>query len=90
MWNYEDPEEPSPAELAREMNGYAVTDLADPADPTRTVATAGQQLPGFAALRDDGSTACGCWIFSGSYTEQGNMMARRDNTDPDGVGLYPN
>ncbi len=89
-WNYEDPEEPSPAELAREMNGYAVSDLADPADPTRTVATAGQQLPGFAALRDDGSTACGCWIFSGSYTEQGNMMARRDNTDPDGVGLYPN
>ncbi|KHJ53790.1 formate dehydrogenase [Aureimonas altamirensis] len=89
-WNYEDPEEPSPAELAREMNGYAVTDLADPTDPTRTVATAGQQLPGFAALRDDGSTACGCWIFSGSYTEQGNMMARRDNTDPDGVGLYPN
>ena len=39
----------------------------------------------FAALRDDGSTACGCWIYSGCYTEAGNNMARRDNRDPDGV-----
>ncbi|HBB79164.1 MAG TPA: formate dehydrogenase, partial [Pseudomonas sp.] len=33
-------------------------------------------------LKDDGSTASGCWIFCGSWTEQGNLMARRDNSDP--------
>jgi formate dehydrogenase major subunit len=46
----------------------------------------GQQLDGFAQLRDDGSTSCGCWIYSGAWTEKGNMMARRDNSDPSGLG----
>jgi formate dehydrogenase major subunit len=38
---------------------------------------------------DDGSTSCGCWIYSGSYTEEGNMASRRDLSDPSGLGLYP-
>ena len=42
--------------------------------------------PASAQLRDDGTTASGCWIFSGSWTEAGNQMARRDNTDPTGIG----
>ena len=37
-------------------------------------------------MKDDGSTACGCWIYSGSWTEKGNLMARRDNSDPSGLG----
>ena len=87
-WTYKDPGEPTPAELARELNGYAVGDLADPADPAKIVLAAGKQLPSFAALRDDGSTACGCWIYSGSFTEAGNQMARRDLTDPEDAGVY--
>jgi formate dehydrogenase major subunit len=43
-------------------------------------------VAGFAELRDDGSTSCGCWIFSGAWTAAGNQMARRDNSDPTGVG----
>ena len=39
-----------------------------------------------ASLQDDGTTACGCWIFSGAWTSKGNMMARRDNSDPSGLG----
>jgi formate dehydrogenase major subunit len=88
-WPYNDINDPQPEELAREMNGYAIETVHDAVDPTKTLAEKGKQLPGFAALRDDGSTACGCWIFSGSFTEAGNMMARRDTSDPDGVGLYP-
>jgi formate dehydrogenase major subunit len=88
-WAYKDPNEPSPEELAREMNGYALADVFDPNDPTRKILEKGKQLPGFAALRDDGTTASGCWIFSGSFTEAGNMMARRDNSDPDNTGAYP-
>ena len=59
-------------------------------DPTKMLLEAGKQIAGFAQLRDDGTTACGCWIFSGCFTEDGNMMARRDNTDPDDTGAYPN
>lgn len=89
-WPYADPEDPTANELAMEMNGYAVADVADPNDPSKKLLEAGKQVPGFAALRDDGSTAAGCWIYSGSYTEEGNKMARRDNTDPDATGAYPN
>ena len=32
----------------------------------------------------------GCWIFSGSYTEKGNQMARRDASDPREAGIAPN
>jgi formate dehydrogenase major subunit len=89
-WNYKDPEEPAPEELAKEMNGSVLEDVMDPNDPTKVVLAKGKQLPGFAALRDDGATACACWIYSGCYTEAGNQMARRDNTDPDDVGVFPN
>lgn len=46
----------------------------------------GQLLNSFALLRDDGSTASSCWIYAGSWTEQGNQMANRDNADPSGLG----
>ncbi len=37
-------------------------------------------------LRDDGSTASACWIYTGSWTSKGNQMANRDNSDPSGLG----
>jgi formate dehydrogenase-N alpha subunit len=88
-WNHKNPAEPDPAELAREFSGRALADVIDP--KTKAVLRkAGEQLDGFAQLRDDGSTACGCWIFSGAWTEKGNLMARRDNTDATGIGNTPN
>jgi len=89
-WPYKDAADPKPDEIAREMNGYALETVNDPNDPAKPLQQAGKLLPGFAALRDDGTTSSGCWIYSGCFTEAGNMMARRDNSDPDGVGLYPN
>ena len=62
---------------------------ATPAVPAVPIAKAGEQLPGFAALRDDGSTACGNWIYSGCWTQAGNMTARRDTADPTGLGVFP-
>jgi formate dehydrogenase major subunit len=88
-WPYRLPV-PSPDELAREMNGSAVEDITDPKDPSVVVMRAGQLLDGFAQLRDDGKTTCGCWIYSGCYTEKGNQMARRDTSDPYESGLAPN
>ena len=62
--------------------------MPDPADPTKLVLQKGKQVASFAALRDDGTTACGCWIYSGCFNEAGNNMARRDTTDPDDTGAY--
>lgn len=61
-WDYVDPaenagwkvaDEPSAARVLREINGV---DLAT-----------GKPLASAAALRDDGSTACGAWIYIGAY-----------------------
>lgn len=85
-WPYAHAEEPTPEEVAKEYNGRALADVFDPKDPTKVIRKAGEQLGGFAEMRDDGSTLGGCWIFAGSWTTAGNMMARRDNGDPTGIG----
>lgn len=73
-WSYANPFEPSLEEIAREING-------------RDLAT-GRQLSGFAELKADGTTSCGNWLYCGSFTEAGNLMARRDPRDPSGLGRY--
>lgn len=56
-------EEPDAEAVLREINGYTVTD--------------GKAVGGFTDLADDGSTACGCWIYSGCYAHGLNQTARR-------------
>ena len=56
-------DEPSAEKVLMEINGYAGTDR--------------RQLNGFAQLQDDGSTACGVWIYSGVFPGDGMNMARR-------------
>jgi formate dehydrogenase major subunit len=87
-WNYTFPENPSLAEVAKELNGRAVTDVTDPA--TKQIMKEGQQLPGYSWLRDDGSTASGNWVWCGSWTEAGALTQRRSTEDPSGLGIYPN
>jgi formate dehydrogenase major subunit len=55
-------EDPDAEAVLREING---------------VDAEGHALPTFANLRDDGSTACGCWIYSGCYAGEVNQTARR-------------
>src|SRR6185437_4539613 len=38
---------------------------------------AGKPVPGYTELSTDGSTACGCWIYSGVYADGVNQAARR-------------
>ncbi len=87
-WAYTDPKHPSLSEVAKEINGKALADLEDPV--TKQQIKAGQQLPGFAWLKDDGTTASGNWIYCGSWTEAGAQMQRRGTEDPSGLGIYPN
>jgi formate dehydrogenase major subunit len=55
-------DEPDADAVLREINGSG---------PDR------QPLSGFAGLAGDGSTACGCWIYSGCYAGGVNQTARR-------------
>jgi len=59
--------EPNAEEVLQEINGYRVGD--------RTL------LAGFGALESDGSTACGCWIYSGVFPGRGNNRARQRQPD---------
>jgi len=88
-WAYTTPEAPALAEVAKEINGKALADITLDTQPGVTI-KAGQQVPGFAWLKDDGTTACGNWLYSGSWTEAGAQMQRRGTDDPSGLGIYPN
>ena len=78
-WNYipEGEHEASPHLVAKEINGYTWPDK--------------DQMKTFMDLKDDGSTACGCWIYCGSYPGSSkNMMARRNGDDAsNNIGMYP-
>ena len=87
-WNYTNPTNPSLAEVLKEINGKTFVDVEDPV--TKQQLKANQQLPGYAWLKDDGSTASGNWLYCGAYTEAGNLTARRDNSDPSGLGIHQN
>ncbi|HEX8121802.1 MAG TPA: molybdopterin-dependent oxidoreductase [Solirubrobacteraceae bacterium] len=69
-WPYSehgDDREPSADEVLREINGYDLT--------------TGELVPGFAELKADGTTSCGCWIYSGCYAGGVNQTRRREPGD---------
>ncbi|OBG57996.1 formate dehydrogenase [Mycobacterium sp. E735] len=67
-WDYPTDEhgEPDPTAVLAEISGCY---LSGP--------KAGQPVPGYTELGADGSTSCGCWIYSGVYAEGVNQAARR-------------
>ncbi len=71
--------------IAKEINGYFLEDK----EVKGKLFKKGTLVPSFAYLQDDGSTSSGNWLYCQSYTEKGNMMARRSKKDPTGLGLYP-
>jgi formate dehydrogenase major subunit len=66
-WDYGHGDHPDIDLVCREINGY---DMATK-----------QQVTGFGNLKDDGSTCCGNWIYSGFYPGNENLAKRRDNKD---------
>jgi formate dehydrogenase major subunit len=75
-WTYstESPDrEPVVEEILQEINGREVSD--------------GHLLSGFRDLKADGSTACGCWIYSGVFpSPDRNRANERHSTDELGHG----
>lgn len=77
-----------PHKVAKLINGYYLKDVEVNGQKFKK----GQQVPSFAFLTADGSTTSGCWVYAGSYTDEGNMAARRDKTQTEmqaNVGLFP-
>jgi formate dehydrogenase major subunit len=74
--------------VAKEVNGYFLKDVDFPSK--KMSFKKGQLVPSFAFLKDDGSTSSGNWLYCNSYTEKGNMAARRGQEDAvNKIGLYP-
>ena len=75
-WNYTTRgplAEPDAEEVLQEINGRRVDDRA--------------LVGGFADLKGDGSTECGCWIYSGVYPQAGrNRANERESHDALGHG----
>jgi len=74
--------------VAAEINGYYTRDTEE--------GTKGDIVVNFTRLKDDGSTACGNWLFSGYWYPaddgEGHVMPatkRRGQKDPGGLGIYP-
>lgn len=77
LWEYQPDgpgKEPSRELVLKECNGYAVEEIGEGA---RALYSAGQPLKTAAHLRDDGLTACGNWLYTGIYPEEGRNLARR-------------
>ncbi len=60
-------DEPSAVKVIKEINGYRVADRVP--------------LAGFGECKDDGSTVCGNWIYSGIYPQEGKNLAASRNPD---------
>jgi formate dehydrogenase major subunit len=74
--------------VAKEINGYFLKDVSFP--EKKKSFKKGELVPSFAYLKDDGSTSSGNWLYCNSYTEKGNMAARRSQEDAvNKIGLYP-
>ncbi len=68
-------DEPDIEKILQEINGFRTNEI----DP-RTGEP--KLISGFSDLKDDGSTACGCWIYSGVFPEPGrNRANERTITD---------
>ena len=73
-------DEPSPSEVLKEINGWSMAD--------------GKQLHHLKDLKNDGSTACGAWIYCGVHPEEDrNRALERNSKDALGHGwgfAWPN
>jgi len=72
-------DEPDAVKVLKEINGYKVsTKYQVPSTAQEPSALSPQHsvlLRGFEELKDDGSTACGCWIYCGVYPEENRNRA---------------
>ena len=82
-------DEPDAEKVLQEINGYSTVEHA-PERPDKP-----KLLTGFAECKDDGTTACGGWIYSGIFPSYDRNRARERKTgvnplQPDWAYAWPN
>ena len=83
-WDYTTKGKFDSHKVAKEINGYFLADVTLKGKMYK----AGTLVPSFGSLQADGTTSSGNWLYCQSYTEKGNMAARRGTEDKSGIGLY--
>jgi len=83
-WDYTTKGKFDSHKVAKEINGYFLADVTLKGKTYK----AGTLVPSFGSLQADGTTSSGNWLYCQSYTEKGNMAARRGTEDKSGIGLY--
>ena len=83
-WDFTREDRYDPHGVAKLINGYFEKDVT----VKNMTYKKGDLVPSFAFLQADGSTSSGCWLYCNSYTEKGNMAARREKADPTAMGLH--
>src|SRR5207244_4334677 len=70
--------EPDLEKVLQEINGYFVGVRGQGSGVSKDKSELAPRLLGsFSELKDDGTTACGCWIYSGVFPEPGRNRARQ-------------
>lgn len=73
FWDYDGPDgQIDIVKVCRDINGYRVED--------------GSLVPNFVSLEDDGSTACGNWLYSGYYNNYDQPATKRRIKEKEGIG----
>ncbi len=74
-WDYADDGDPDRVDIVKvckDLNGYTVAD--------------GKLVTNFVGLQDDGSTACGNWLYSGYYNNYEDPACKSRIKEKEGVG----
>ena len=72
-WDYDSPDgEIDIVKVCKELNGYKSSD--------------GSLVTNFVGLADDGSTACGNWLYSGYYNNEGAPATKNRVKEKEGIG----
>ena len=85
-WDYINRRQVRRHKVAKEINGYFLKDVDDQGQEVQEGRPGSQLSP---SCRPTARPPRRNWLYCNSYTEKGNMMARRDKADPTGLGLYP-
>lgn len=73
LWDYDNPDgEIDIVKVCKEINGYQTAD--------------GSFVTNFVGLKDDGTTACGNWLFSGYYNNYNDPATKRRIKEKEGIG----
>lgn len=74
FWDYDGPDgEIDIVKVCKELNGYRVAD--------------DSLVTNFVGLQDDGSTACGNWLYSGYYNNYDNPATKKRIKEKEGLGF---